>query len=78
MLHELWTPDLLAAAQNALNLTRENSRRFLNPQIGILSLTEVPNNTLMWSRYAASHTGLAVGFGTRDGQLQRVRNKCVP
>jgi len=31
-------------------------------KVGIFSLTERPNNELMWSHYARSHTGLALGF----------------
>jgi Protein of unknown function (DUF2971) len=30
--------------------------------VGIFSLSEVPDNQLMWAHYASSHTGLALGF----------------
>jgi hypothetical protein len=36
---------------------------FLN--YGILSLTAIPNNDLMWSSYADCHEGFCVGFDTR-------------
>ncbi len=36
----------------------------LNSNIGILSLTERPDNLLMWAHYAASHEGLAIGFNS--------------
>jgi hypothetical protein len=33
-----------------------------NELLGILSLTEKPDNLLMWSHYAASHEGFVIGF----------------
>lgn len=33
-------------------------------KIGILCLTEDPLNILMWSHYAANHTGICIGFDT--------------
>ena len=35
-----------------------------NKEFGIVSLTANRNNFLMWSHYAASHTGFCVGFNT--------------
>jgi hypothetical protein len=32
--------------------------------VGILSLTEKPDNLLMWAHYAAEHTGYVIGFDT--------------
>jgi hypothetical protein len=32
--------------------------------VGILSLTEKPDNLLMWAHYAAEHTGFLIGFDT--------------
>jgi len=34
----------------------------LNKSIGILCLSETPDNTLMWSHYSADHTGLVFEF----------------
>ena len=31
-------------------------------QVGVFSLSECPDNQLMWAHYAASHTGIAIGF----------------
>lgn len=31
-------------------------------RVGVFSLSECPNNELMWAHYASSHTGLAFGF----------------
>lgn len=36
-------------------------------QVGVFSLSECPDNQLMWAHYAASHTGLAIGFGSVSG-----------
>lgn len=40
---------------------------------GILSLTEDPVSSLMWSHYAASHTGFLIGFRTSDPWFSRQR-----
>lgn len=32
--------------------------------VGIFSLSENPCNELMWSHYAASHKGIALGFSS--------------
>jgi hypothetical protein len=34
--------------------------------LGILCLTEDPDNQLMWVHYAARHSGFVIGFNTRD------------
>lgn len=31
-------------------------------RVGVFSLSECPDNQLMWAHYAAGHTGLAIGF----------------
>lgn len=36
--------------------------RHLSEHVGILCLSEDPANLLMWSHYASSHTGFAMGF----------------
>jgi hypothetical protein len=36
----------------------------LGTGVGILSLTEKPDNLLMWAHYAAEHTGFVIGFDT--------------
>jgi hypothetical protein len=35
-------------------------------KIGLLSLSEVPDNILMWSHYSLNHTGFAIGFDTES------------
>lgn len=34
----------------------------LDKHVGVLSLSELPENILMWSHYAANHTGFVLGF----------------
>ncbi len=40
------------------------NRRSIDETIGILSFSEIPDNLLMWSHYAASHSGFVLGFNT--------------
>lgn len=37
----------------------------MNERFGILSLTEDPENILMWSHYAQKHEGYCIGFDTK-------------
>jgi len=39
--------------------------------VGTLSLTEKPDNLLMWAHYAKSHEGFVIGFKTADPFLSR-------
>lgn len=43
-------------------LLRNTMEVKFNELIGIFSLTEKPNNLLMWSHYARAHEGLVLGF----------------
>lgn len=36
----------------------------ISGRVGLLCLTEAPDDILMWSHYAASHTGVCLGFAT--------------
>jgi Protein of unknown function (DUF2971) len=45
---------------------REKSRKY-----GVLSLTPKNNSIPMWTHYAASHTGLAIGFDTSSSLFQQ-------
>lgn len=60
----------------------------LADQLGILSLTETPDNLLMWAHYAASHEGFVIGVderhsyfncakGSGDDLRQLSKVKCV-
>jgi hypothetical protein len=46
----------------------------LNRSVGILSLTEVPDDLLMWAHYADSHRGILVGFDERHAFFNRRRS----
>jgi len=42
--------------------------------VGILSLTENPNNLLMWSHYGSSHGGMVLEFDSRNEFFNRRRS----
>src|SRR3989442_9692608 len=42
------------------------ARLLLKNRLGILALTEQPDNHLMWVHYARNHTGFVLGFNARD------------
>ena len=48
----------------ALDQVRESLSIAINSAVGILSLTETPDNLLMWAHYAKSHTGMVLEFET--------------
>jgi len=61
-------------------LTGKAARSMLKNRLGILCLTERPNNHLMWVHYASNHTGFVLGFNARASFFQennRVLRKVV-
>lgn len=50
---------------------REKLHSTINQLIGILSLTEKPDNLLMWSHYATNHEGFVVGFDSRHSYFDQ-------
>lgn len=46
-----------------------------NELIGVLSLTEKPDNLLMWSHYAESHTGYCISFNSNHSFFNRKRSE---
>jgi hypothetical protein len=46
----------------------------LNRGVGILSLTEVPDELLMWAHYAESHRGILLGFDEKHAFFNRKRS----
>jgi hypothetical protein len=46
--------------------------------VGILSLSEVPDDPLMWGHYAASHCGFAIGFDTSHPFFRCTRHTSQP
>ena len=55
----LWHPDKLASE-------RPEQLEKWNSIIGLLSLSSVPDNILMWSHYSSNHTGFVVGLDTKS------------
>ena len=46
--------------------------------VGIFSLSENPCNELMWSHYAASHKGIALGFSSDSNSKLSDSRHCLP
>lgn len=46
-----------------------------NEAIGVLSLTQKPDNLLMWSHYADSHKGFCIGFNSEHSFFNRKRSE---
>lgn len=46
-----------------------------NELIGVLSLTEKPDNLLMWSHYAKSHSGYCISFNSNHSFFNRKRSE---
>ncbi len=55
----LWHPDKLASE-------RPEQLEKWNSIIGLLSLSSVPDNILMWSHYSNNHTGFVIGLDTNS------------
>lgn len=49
--------------------------RSLNENVGILSLSEIPDNELMWAHYADSHKGLVLCFDEQHTFFNRRRSE---
>jgi len=47
----------------------------LNRHVGILSLTEVPDDVVMWAHYADSHHGFLIGFDQKHPFFNRRRSE---
>jgi Protein of unknown function (DUF2971) len=54
---------------------RESLYEALNRGVGILSLTEVPDEPLMWAHYAESHRGILLGFDEEHAFFNRRRSE---
>jgi len=46
--------------------------------VGVFSLSEVPDNQLMWAHYASSHQGLAIGFRAEHGNKLASEEHTIP
>lgn len=54
---------------------REAIYRAFNDNVGILSLSEIPDHELMWAHYADSHAGLVLCFDEHHGFFKRRRSE---
>lgn len=54
---------------------REQLYETLNSNVGILSVSEVPDNLLMWAHYTDSHRGLVLEFDERHPFFNRRRTQ---
>lgn len=54
---------------------REAIYRAFNDNVGILSLSEIPDHELMWSHYADTHKGLVLCFDERHSFFNRRRSE---
>jgi hypothetical protein len=56
----------------APSLKQVMTRKF-DELVGVLSLSEVPDNLLMWAHYTGRHTGFVLGFEPQDPYFDRRR-----
>jgi hypothetical protein len=54
---------------------RDAVYRAFNDSVGILSLSEIPDNELMWAHYADRHTGLVLCFDEKHSFFNRRRTE---
>jgi hypothetical protein len=66
---------LLRSMQDEAAPIRQAIYRAFNDNVGILSLSEIPDNELMWAHYADSHTGLVLAFDEQHGFFNRRRSE---
>lgn len=65
---------VLGFAQGATDLIREQWDESFGKQIGLLSLSEVPDSALMWAHYAQRHVGFVIGFNEAHEFFDRRRS----
>jgi hypothetical protein len=59
------TPSFMEQMRNIVPSFQEWFHLKMDEYVGVLSLSALPDNLLMWSHYSFGHTGFALGF---DGQ----------
>jgi hypothetical protein len=64
----------LQALNNTAPRLREQLYELLNAHVGILSLSEVPDDILMWAHYADNHRGMLFGFDEHHEFFNRRRS----
>jgi hypothetical protein len=58
-------PEMLSFFSKLAPLHKSTMYKKFDDMIGVLSLSEVADSLLMWSHYAASHSGFVIGFDSR-------------
>lgn len=61
-------------AQTITPKLQETMEKALDRLVGVLCLTEKPDNLLMWAHYAASHQGFVIQFDGTDEFFNRKRH----
>lgn len=59
------TPSFMERMRNLVPSFQDWLHSKMDEHVGVLSLSALPDNLLMWSHYSLGHTGFALGF---DGQ----------
>lgn len=54
---------------------RDAIHRAFNENVGLLSISEIPDNELMWAHYADRHTGLVLCFDEQHAFFNRRRTE---
>jgi hypothetical protein len=70
--------DLLRQPPSALQRFAENASRETLSDIGLCSMASQNDNVLMWSHYAASHTGICLGFQTQPFDFRSAICRAYP
>lgn len=60
------------------NLVANAIKEHLSPRFGVLSLTRQPLNSLMWSHYGQSHTGVVIGIDCEKAGLTNSDTSSIP
>jgi hypothetical protein len=65
----------LQLMRDGVSPIREAIYQAFNDNVGILSLSEIPDHELMWSHYADTHRGLVLCFDERHSFFNRRRSE---
>lgn len=65
----------LKSMRDGAAVVRQAIHRAFNENVGLLSLSEIPDNELMWAHYADSHTGLVLCFDEQHAFFNRRRTE---
>jgi hypothetical protein len=60
--------------ETVINMVLSTFQRYINANVGILSLTKSPENELMWAHYSSGHEGFVVGFDEANEFFKKRRN----